>query len=182
MQTQTADVTKWNKIIPFFIVLLCAVLEPRLITEIMTKVGMASSNLYRFLTYLIIGCWILVIWLLISLIPHLFSLLYDAEGKFKELLFSIGYGFLPMLVGLAISFWLSDKINVSESTEFGLLEKDSSIQTIALISKISMSLSLPWVIYCLHLNNKISLVRSVICVGVPFGIMYLLSSMIAKLI
>jgi len=182
METKAAGLINWDKIVPFFIVLLCAILEPRLITIIMVKANVPASDLFGFLTYLMIGCWIIAIWFLLALIPFLFSQLYDAEGKFKVLLYRTGYGFLPMLIGLAISFFLADKLSLPENSDLNIIQKDTTIRLIANISMISMSLSLPWVVYCLHQGNKISWLRSFICVGVPFGIMYLLSNLIATLI
>lgn len=182
MQQTPAAPTKSNIVLPFLIVLLCAVLEPKLITDIMQRLDLPRNNLSINLIYIIIGAWILVIWLLISLIPHLFSLLYVSEGEFKDLLFRVGYGFLPMLVGIAISFYLVDKLEVSEKPGSGSLESNSSIRLIALISKISMCLSLPWVAWCLHKNNKLGLLKSMICVCLPFCVMYLLSNLIAELI
>lgn len=172
---------KGNIIIPSLLVVLCAILEPKLIIDIQQKLNIAGSNLYNYLTYLIIGLWILVLWVLLTLIPHLFSLLYNSEGKFNALLFVNGYGFLPMLIGIVISFYLIDKINVPDKFVVEFLQRNSNIQSISWINKISVSLSLPWIIYNLHKHNKIKLSKSIICVFVPFTILYLLSNLFSYL-
>ncbi|MBE5318715.1 hypothetical protein IM793_06085 [Pedobacter sp. MR2016-19] len=171
-----------SNIFPFLLVLACAIMEPMLINNLMSRLNFENTPMFIWLSHIIIGLWIIVIWVLLAIIPHLFSLLYDAEGKFKLFLFNVGYGFIPMIIGIGISYYIMNHHPLPNTTDLVQLKKDPTIKLISMVNMISMTLTIPWVIYTIYLFKRLTFVQSLVCVLLPFSILYLLSNLIASLL
>jgi len=175
-----------NRLLPYSIVFLCAILESKLVVDFYLRTnpdtGAQLNNLYSVLIYVIFSAWIIAIWFLLGLIPHLFALVYDAKGSFSKLLPKIGYGFLPMLIGIAFCFNLFDKIILPDKVTLEFIKTNKIINTIGLINRYTMYALIPWTIYCIYKNSSLSILKSSICVILPFTTIYLLSNLLSNLI
>lgn len=180
--TNTNSETNTSSTIPFILVLSCAIMEPLLINGMMERMNFDNSLIFIWISHIVIGSWIIVIWLLLALIPHLFSLLYNAEGRFKPFLVYVGYGFIPMILGIAVSYYILNHSVLPNTTDLNMVRKDLTIKLISQINTISMSLTIPWVIYSIYKLKTLTLIQSVICVLLPFSIVFLLSNLFSRLL
>lgn len=123
-------------------------------------------------------CTQIILWIVCVIIVQLMAVIFDGDGKFTDLLFLWGYGYLPLAATAVILFYvLSASTNAFSSMALSAskdIESLPGMPTTKMVSQFAQVFFVCWGIYTVSHVHHLSFIRAFLCLLIPIVTILLL--------
>lgn len=185
-----------NKIkeVPFYwaisIVLIYALLLSEYVYFLNSKLNLFQANteslkyvkLFNNFTFFLVFISVFVIWLMSSMLFHLFSILIGGDLTYKTFLKSSVFSYIAPAICFLISIIIINGIKIPTENVQHFLETDKTISTVNLIINISYVIYFIVLLFIIKYLYKVNWVKALAVIVVPIGSIYVLAQVFGKYI
>lgn len=167
-------------IIAFTVVLISSILKAFFFYEASIKMSFYEDAFTVFMNkFMSFGTLVTVFiyWISFTVLPHFIALLFDGEGKFKNLLAMTGYGFAFMGIFSLINLFLLDMIEMPFPIPENFKDENIYLKTAIYLHYAAYCLIFVWIIYSVKKIHGLNYIKSATTVLGPLATSYLLSTL-----
>jgi hypothetical protein len=120
----------------------------------------------------------LMLWVICAAVAHLTAVLFDGRGKFADLFFFWGYGYLPLLITAACLYGVLSA-SLGTFTDMALsstprFESIPGLMTTKVIAQLSQLAVAAWGIYSVARIHLLSVAKSFLSLALPLSMLIVL--------